>query len=51
MEVAALVTANAAATLVRFLLMRAWIFHPRRLGGRPAGGDSVPAAEETGGTL
>ncbi|WP_433461333.1 glycosyltransferase [Spirillospora sp. CA-128828] len=49
-EVAALVTANAAATLVRFLLMRAWIFHPRRLGGRPAAGDRLPAAEETGGT-
>lgn len=48
-EVAALVTANAAATLVRFLLMRVWIFHPRRLNGRRAGGDRVPAAEETGG--
>ena len=31
-EVLALVSANAAATLVRFLLMRAWIFNPRRLG-------------------
>ncbi|TYB41364.1 dolichyl-phosphate beta-glucosyltransferase [Actinomadura chibensis] len=30
-EIAAVVTANAAATLARFLLMRAWIFHPRRL--------------------
>ncbi|MFC5183534.1 glycosyltransferase [Actinomadura harenae] len=30
-EVAAMVAANAVATLVRFLLMRAWIFHPRRL--------------------
>ncbi|MDL4821784.1 bifunctional glycosyltransferase family 2/GtrA family protein [Actinomadura opuntiae] len=35
-EVAALIGANAVATLVRFLLMRAWIFHPRRLGDRPA---------------
>ncbi|NDU78000.1 glycosyltransferase, partial [Actinomadura sp. DSM 109109] len=34
-EVAALVTANALATLARFLLMRAWIFHPRRLGDHP----------------
>ncbi|GAA4238633.1 bifunctional glycosyltransferase family 2/GtrA family protein [Actinomadura meridiana] len=33
-EVAALIAANAVATLVRFLLMRAWIFHPRRLAGR-----------------
>ncbi|WP_033424514.1 bifunctional glycosyltransferase family 2/GtrA family protein [Actinomadura flavalba] len=32
-EVAALVAANGLATLVRFLLMRAWIFHPRRIGG------------------
>jgi putative flippase GtrA len=30
-EIAALVVANGIATLVRFLLMRAWIFHPRRL--------------------
>ncbi|MGK5551500.1 glycosyltransferase [Actinomadura kijaniata] len=30
-ELLALVTANGLATLVRFLLMRAWIFHPRRL--------------------
>ncbi|MBO2454659.1 bifunctional glycosyltransferase family 2/GtrA family protein [Actinomadura barringtoniae] len=30
-EVTALVVANGVATLVRFLLMRAWIFHPRRL--------------------
>jgi putative flippase GtrA len=30
-EIAALVVANGVATLVRFLLMRAWIFHPRRL--------------------
>ncbi|WP_243717591.1 bifunctional glycosyltransferase family 2/GtrA family protein [Actinomadura darangshiensis] len=57
-EVAALVAANAVATLARFLLMRAWIFHPRRLGRRPADGAGgaagegrVPAAEETGGTL
>ncbi|MBX6769704.1 MAG: bifunctional glycosyltransferase family 2/GtrA family protein, partial [Actinomadura rubrobrunea] len=29
-EAAALVCANAMATLARFLLMRVWIFHPRR---------------------
>ena len=34
-EIAALVTANGVATLVRFMLMRAWIFHPRRLGHQP----------------
>ncbi|GLW68613.1 glycosyl transferase [Kitasatospora phosalacinea] len=29
-ELAVLVAANAAATLVRFVLLRAWVFHPRR---------------------
>ncbi len=48
-EVAALVTANAAATLVRFLPRRAWIFHPRRL-GRGAPGRVPAAGENTGGT-
>jgi putative flippase GtrA len=33
-ELVALVSANGVATLVRFLLMRAWIFHPRRLARR-----------------
>lgn len=55
-EVAALVTANAVATLARFLLMRAWIFHPRRLGHHPvtpAAGTvaaPAPAHDSTGGT-
>jgi putative flippase GtrA len=49
-EVLALVTANGVATLVRFLLMRAWIFHPRRLGRRGrAGGTAAPGAVEAGG--
>ncbi|MEZ5101559.1 MAG: glycosyltransferase [Thermoleophilia bacterium] len=29
-ELTVLVLANAAATLVRFVLLRAWVFHPRR---------------------
>jgi putative flippase GtrA len=29
-ELVVLVLANAAATLVRFLLLRGWVFHPRR---------------------
>jgi len=29
-ELAALVAANAAATLVRFVLLRSWVFHPHR---------------------
>ncbi|MGW4425263.1 glycosyltransferase [Streptosporangium sp. NPDC004631] len=32
-EAVALVAANALATLVRFLLLRAWVFNPRRTGG------------------
>jgi putative flippase GtrA len=31
-ELAVLIAANAMATLVRFLLMRAWVFHPNRTG-------------------
>jgi putative flippase GtrA len=30
-ELAALVAANAAATLLRFVLLRSWVFHPRRI--------------------
>ncbi|GAA0210695.1 bifunctional glycosyltransferase family 2/GtrA family protein [Actinomadura nitritigenes] len=44
-EVGALVAANAVATLVRFLLMRAWIFHPRRLGHREEGAGSPHAGD------
>jgi putative flippase GtrA len=47
-ELAALVFANGLATLVRFLLMRAWIFHPRRLGRHvhePFATAPVPAAD------
>jgi putative flippase GtrA len=29
-ELAALVAANVAATLLRFVLLRSWVFHPRR---------------------
>ncbi|RFU38305.1 glycosyltransferase [Actinomadura logoneensis] len=45
-EVAAMVAANAVATLARFLLMRAWIFHPRRLRGprRPDAAERADAA-------
>ncbi|HEU5027780.1 MAG TPA: bifunctional glycosyltransferase family 2/GtrA family protein [Spirillospora sp.] len=42
-EVVALIAANGVATLVRFLLMRAWIFHPRRLGDREEGAGSPHA--------
>jgi putative flippase GtrA len=30
-ELAALVAANAAATVARFVLLRSWVFHPRRI--------------------
>ncbi|WP_347176842.1 bifunctional glycosyltransferase family 2/GtrA family protein [Parafrankia sp. EAN1pec] len=42
-EVSVLVLANLASTVVRFLLMRAWVFHPSRL-RRPAGG-ATPSAD------
>ncbi|WP_425566604.1 glycosyltransferase [Planomonospora alba] len=32
-EITAVVAANALATLVRFLLLRSWVFHPRRVRG------------------
>jgi putative flippase GtrA len=34
-ELVMLIAANAMATLVRFLLMRAWVFNPRRAGHHP----------------
>jgi putative flippase GtrA len=37
-EVGTLVFANGLATLVRFLLLRAWVFHPRRTGAAAATG-------------
>jgi putative flippase GtrA len=40
-EVLVLVLANAAATLARFLLLRGWVFHPRRVRAR----DRVPPTE------
>jgi putative flippase GtrA len=45
-ELAALVGANGVATLVRFLLLRAWVFHPRRL-GRLDAASSNTAREES----
>jgi putative flippase GtrA len=33
-ELVAVVVANGLATLVRFLLLRGWVFHPRRSGGK-----------------
>ncbi|GJF29415.1 glycosyl transferase [Kitasatospora sp. NE20-6] len=33
-ELATLVAANALATLIRFLLLRVWVFNPKRAGGR-----------------
>ncbi|MCW2576289.1 MAG: hypothetical protein JWR66_2319, partial [Modestobacter sp.] len=54
-EVALLVVANALATLLRFVLLRGWVFrtraHPRTAGGGPtapqgpeARGGAVPSA-------
>jgi putative flippase GtrA len=33
-ELVAVVVANGLATLLRFLLLRGWVFHPRRSGGK-----------------
>ncbi|HEY0403264.1 MAG TPA: GtrA family protein, partial [Blastococcus sp.] len=41
-EVALLLVANAAATLLRFVLFRGWVFHPRT---RSTTADGVPAAD------
>ncbi|MGV9600645.1 glycosyltransferase [Streptosporangium sandarakinum] len=47
-EVVALVAANALATLVRFLLLRAWVFNPRRADTSGSAGTAGSAsAEET----
>jgi hypothetical protein len=34
-EVSVLVGANLLATLVRFVLLRSWVFHPRRTSANP----------------
>ncbi len=47
-EVGALIAANAVATLVRFLLMRAWIFHPRRLDRRHGTSHGTSHGEQSG---
>ena len=36
-ELAVLMCANLAATVIRFLLLRGWVFHPRRNALAPAG--------------
>jgi putative flippase GtrA len=45
-ELAVLVVANLAATVIRFLLFRAWVFHPRRQHrrGAAAGAGGAPTA-------
>ena len=47
-ELAALVVANALSTLARFVLLRAWVFHPRRNGAQDAAGYSVAHSENVG---
>ncbi|NUR30881.1 MAG: glycosyltransferase [Catenulispora sp.] len=47
-EIVALVVANGLSTLARFVLLRAWVFHPRR---RHASSDyetAIPAAQNSG---
>jgi len=42
LEAAALIAANSTATVLRFVAMRAWVFHPRRLRGPARSGTSTP---------
>ena len=44
LEVGVLIAANLLATVVRFVLLRAWVFHPRRTGAAPTSPTS-PTAE------
>jgi putative flippase GtrA len=47
-ELAALVAANAAATVARFVLLRSWVFHPHRTSPFPRRGSlGLQAGEET----
>jgi putative flippase GtrA len=46
-ELAALVAANAAATVARFVLLRSWVFHPHRTSPFPRRGSlGLQAGEE-----
>jgi putative flippase GtrA len=45
LELTTLVAANGLATLARFVLLRAWVFHPRRL-SHPAGGRLTTTVNE-----
>ncbi|MFL6222087.1 MAG: glycosyltransferase [Actinomycetes bacterium] len=47
-ELVALVAANAAATVARFVLLRSWVFHPHRTSPFPRRGSlGLQAGEET----
>jgi putative flippase GtrA len=47
-ELVALVAANAAATVARFVLLRSWVFHPHRTSPLPRRGSlGLQAGEET----
>ncbi len=37
-ELLVLVAANLMATVIRFVLLRGWVFHPRRTGQNVGGG-------------
>jgi putative flippase GtrA len=47
-ELVALVVANGLSTLARFVLLRAWVFHPRHHPVVSADQTPVPAAQTTG---
>ncbi|NUR57555.1 MAG: glycosyltransferase [Catenulispora sp.] len=47
-EVLALVVANGLSTLARFVLLRAWVFHPRHRNASSDYETAIPAAQNTG---
>ncbi|NUP53020.1 MAG: glycosyltransferase [Catenulispora sp.] len=47
-ELVALVVANGLSTLARFVVLRAWVFHPRRHNASSDYETAIPAAQNTG---
>jgi putative flippase GtrA len=50
-ELAALIVANGLSTLSRFILLRAWVFHPRHHPVTSAGREIPAPAAQTSGEL
>ena len=46
-EILVLTVANLVATLIRFVLLRGWVFRSRRIAPDPAAHPGAPAGSET----